>query len=240
MILLAALACSATIHGKVESGEGVPVAGAVLHAEGVDEDCDAVTDDKGRFVTRCARGTWAFTLRHPTYATRAWSAVVDEGGDVDLGSVRMDPIPMEAGAFRHTETGFAPLARAQLLRKATDTSQTWCVDTKGDAAIRLAPREPVLVNGLTGWRLYALDADGCAIRMEKGQAEHWKLDARRVALPVFAGDEDRPALGDDRGWVDVAAIPPGDYAVVAWYDGFLVREDVATDAWRAGWIKVGE
>ena len=82
--MLALAGCSATVQGQVTAGDGTPVAGASLHADGIDEDCAAVTDEGGRFVTRCAQGTWTFDVRHPDHVALRWEVPVASSGEVDV------------------------------------------------------------------------------------------------------------------------------------------------------------
>ena len=236
--VLALGGCSATVQGQVTAGDGTPVAGAVLHADGIDEDCAAVTDSDGRFVTRCAQGTWTFEVRHPDHVARRWEVPVASSGEVDVGVARMERIPLEAGAFRLAEGGFASLGRQALVRTRTESTQDFCVDRVGDAPIRLGPDDAIVINGLTAWRLYALDAAGCAYRLARGTSDHWNLTATRVEVPLAQVTEDRPALGEGRGWLDVSAIPAGNYALVEWYGDFLVREDTTKDTWRGAWVSI--
>lgn len=240
MLLLAPLlACSATLLGNVVSSDGAAVEGAVLEADGVEEDCRAVSDPRGRFLTHCAQGTWTFRVTHPEHLPRTWEAPVTERGELELGEVRLERIPMEAGAFRLAEGGFASFDRAQLARRKEDGTQRWCVDRSGDAPIVLGKAEPVVVNGPDTWRLYALDKEGCALTLRRGSGEHWNLDATRVDLPLASPSAERPDLGEGRGWLDMGALPPGDYALVTWFGGFLVREDREADTWRGAWLQVG-
>jgi hypothetical protein len=232
------LGCSATVQGQVTSGDGTPVAGAVLHAEGIDEDCSAVTDADGRFVTRCAQGDWTFEVRHPDHVGRRWEVPVASGGEVDVGVARIERIPMEPGAFRLAEGGFASLGRQALLRTKTETTQDFCVDREGDSPIRFGDDDAIVINGAASWRLYALDAEGCAYRLARGTSDHWNLTATRVEVPLAAASDDRPDLGAGRGWLDVKAVAAGNYALVEWYGDFLVREDVTKDSWRGAWVAI--
>lgn len=219
MILLLA-ACRSTIGGEVHGDDGAPVAGAAVSAPG----CDAVTGSDGRFSVLCEPGDRTFHVAHPDYLP-AELPVHAERGKVDAGLATLVKVPVDGGRWVLQDGRFVAPAAAPLVRTASETDQKWCA--QGDeATVVPAGTVRVLDNHVADWRVYALDAEGCAYRMKPGQADHWQLEARRIEP---AAQED---LSPGRAWVDLP-LPPGDYALVEWYEGFMVCEDVKADTWRA-------
>lgn len=233
LALLGLAACQSTLVGSVRGTDGAPVKGATLHAPGPigERDCDAVSDAQGRFRVRCARGTWTFTVSHPGYLPRAWT-VEAEAGEVDVGAVDLLRVPTEPGLHLARPDGFVALPPAPLRRTIVEGKEhRFCVAR--DAAVPVevpAGRVRLLDNHVAEWRVYALDAEGCAYRMAKGAGDHWSWKAHRIEP---AGEE---ALAEGRAWIDLD-LPPGDYAIAEWYAGFFVRADVPTDTWRASWVR---
>jgi hypothetical protein len=230
LCMLTQVACEATVGGAVTGGEGEPVVGAELHAEGLETGCDAVTGSDGRFRTRCKPGSWTFAVSHPDYLPREWSVTV-ERGEHDVGSVSLVRIPVEGGLYVLLDGRFQPLGGGALKRTAQDgVEQRWCVDPAGTPLTVPAGKVRLLDNHVAEWRVFRLDAEGCAYRMKPGAGDHWSFTADRVE-PV-AGEP----LGEGRVWTTLD-LPPGDYVVAEWFAGFFVRDDPAADTWRGAWVR---
>ncbi len=207
---------------------GGPVAGAVLSSPG----CEAVTDAAGRFRVACDKGTRTFRVSHPDHLDRTWLVRPEGGlGDQDVGAVEIAAIPLGEGLWLAGDGTLARLPAGPLVRAATATEQRWCMDAaQGEPTVVPTGAVRLLDNHSVDWRLYALDADGCAYRMERTGGEHWTYTAERV--PVGPGTP----RGPGREWVELE-LSPGDYAIVEWYDGFLVRDE--GDRWRGHWLRAG-
>ncbi len=243
MIALA-LACAVDLKGTVSAAPdagGKPLVGASLHADG----CHAVTDALGAFRTRCPRGKYSFMVTHPDYLDRAV--------DVDASGVTVQPVvttlagyPAAPGLYIVSGTAFAALARAPLLHTVVTGAapeEKWC------AAPEAATVEPGSAGGATSaappdaatvvpagairllevhdreWRVYRLDAEGCAYRMTPGEASFWKFSADRVE------EGQRTPISPGKEWVRLD-LPEGEYAIVEWYDGFFVPEADGAAGWR--------
>ena len=208
---------------------GGPVPGATLVSPG----CEAVTDAGGRFRVACEKGTRSFTVRHPDHLDRTW-LVRPEGtlGDQDVGAVEIVAVPLGEGLWLAGDGTLARLPAAPLVRSAAGaTEQRWCMDaTLGEPVSVPKAQVRLLDNRTVDWRLYALDADGCAYRMARVGGENWTFEAERVAV-----GEGTPR-GPGRSWVELD-LEPGDYAIVEWYEGFLVRD--AGERFRGHWLRVG-
>lgn len=231
--LLALAACETTLTGAVLNTDGEHVPGAALHAPGLEGDCDAVTGPDGRFRVRCGRGTWTFSVTHPAHLPATWTVPVTERGDIDVGAARLVRIPVDPGLHLRGADAFVALPPAPLHRAIVDGKEhRFCLDR--DAATPVdapAGKMRLLDNHVADWRVFRLDAEGCAYRLTKGTGDHWAWSADQVE-PVA-----REPLAEGREWVDME-LAPGDYVVAEWYAEFFVRADVATDTWRASWLHV--
>ncbi|MFZ5482421.1 MAG: carboxypeptidase regulatory-like domain-containing protein [Myxococcota bacterium] len=230
MILLGLFGCEATIGGVVTGDDGGAVPGAVLHADGLEADCDAVTGPDGRFRTRCPPGSWTFEVRHPDYLPGDWTVTV-ERGEHDVGKVELARIPVEGGQHVLVDGRFRTLPRAPLVRSVEEkVEQRWCVDRAAAPVEVPAGKVRLLDVHEAEWRVFRLDAEGCAYRMRPGAGDHWSFTAERVEP---AASE---PVGEGRAWVTLE-LPPGDYVVAEWFAGFFVRDDATKDTWRAAWVR---
>ena len=227
MILLALMGCETTLAGAVVDVAGAPLAGASVDAG---EACRAVTDAGGRFRVRCERGAYTFRVTHPDCIDGSWPITAEERGDVAVGSFSLARIPTADGLHLLNQGHFSPIAPAPLRRaEDADREQRWCLDPAAGAPTEVPAGDVrVLDNHTADWRLYRLDADGCAYRLRRGGGEHWSFTADRV-LPTAT-----TPVSEGRAWVDLA-LSPGDYVLAEWYEGFLVRADAET--WQASWLR---
>ncbi len=232
MLLLALLGCESTLEGQVRADDGTPVAGAALTDGAATDACSAVTAADGSFRTRCAPGPRTFAVSHPDYLPGTWEVAEIGRGTVAVGSFTLTRVPTGAGLWALTRDSFLPLTGAALTRAAEPDAQRWCVPASASPVTVTAGAVRLLDAYGAPWRVYALDAERCAYRLTRGGAEHWAYDATRM------GDGVRTPISEGRDWV-VLELPPGDYAVVDWYEGFLVRQDAAADTWRAAYLRVG-
>lgn len=219
---------TATLVGEVRTADGGPVPGAMLRSPG----CEAVTDAAGRFRVACAKGTRSFTVTHPDHLDRTWLVTPAGGlGDQDVGSVDLAPIPLGEGLWLATDGRLDRLPEAPFVRTAAATEQRWCMDATQGEPVGVASGEVRLLdNHGVDWRLYKLDADGCAYRLTKSGGDHWTFTAERVT------PRDIAPRGPGRDWVTLD-LPPGDYALVEWYEGFLVRD--TGERFRGHWLRAG-
>ncbi len=219
MILLL-VACDVEIAGVVATPAGTPVAGAELS----DGRCRAVSGADGRFLTRCVRDTYIFAVTHPTHA--GGESSVDASGAMSPPplSVTLTPWPEAPGLY--LEPALQPLAAVVVQRSVTTDEQRFCVDVAGVPETR-GPVEVFDVHAVD-WRLYALDADGCALRLSRAPGTSWwQPQGTRVA------ERSRETLASGRDRVRFE-LEPGRYVALAWYDGFLVPDNASDDTW-IGW-----
>jgi hypothetical protein len=191
-----------------------------------------VTAADGSFRTRCAPGARTFAVSHPDYLPGSWQLADIGRGTVAVGSFTLTRVPTGAGMWALSGDSFLPLTGAALTRTAEPDAQRWCVPAD-QSPVTVAAGAVRLLDAHGGpWRVYALDGERCAYRLTRGGAEHWAYSATRME------DGTRTPISEGRDWV-VLELPPGDYAIVDWYEGFLVREDAAADTWRAAYLRVG-
>ena len=105
------------------------------------------------------------------------------------------------------------------------------MDPAGGAPL-VVPAGPVRLLDIhaVDWRVYRLDADGCAYRMTPGGGSHWTWAADRLEVGPTT------ERGPGRGWVTLD-LPPGEYAIVEWYAGFLVRAPSGAERWSGSWLR---
>ncbi|MBM4368394.1 MAG: hypothetical protein FJ102_19425 [Deltaproteobacteria bacterium] len=214
------VACDVEIAGVVTTPVGEPVAGAELS----DGDCRAVSGADGSFLTRCARDSYAFVVRHPTHA--AAEALVDATGAMSPPPVAVQLTPWPATPGLYLEPALRPLEPLALHRTAATDEQRFCVDL---ARVPEASG-PVSIFDVhaVDWRVYALDAEGCALRLSRAPGTSWwQPQGTRVT------EKGREALATGRERVQFE-LEPGRYVALAWYDGFLVPLEASDDTW-VGW-----
>lgn len=218
--------CRTVLVGEVRTEGGGPVSGAVLTSPG----CEAVTGADGRFRVGCAGGARTFAVTHPEHLPRTWAVTAERWGERDVGFVEVAGVPLGEGLWLASDDRLEALAQAPLALAANAQEQRWCMSgAEGDPRVVPAGRVRLLDNHTVDWRLYRLDAEGCAYRMAKSAGDHWSFTAERVEVTTTP-------RGPGRDWVELD-LTPGDYAVVEWYDGFLVRGDGGF--WRSHWLRAG-
>lgn len=216
--------------GEVRTLGGAPLSGAVLASPG----CEAVTAADGRFRVACEEGTRSFAVTHPGHLDRTWLVHAEGAGEKDVGAVDVVAIPLGEGLWLAGDGRLDRLPPAPLYRTASKDEQRWCMDSLAGNPLMVPPgRVRLLDNHTVDWRVYTLDAEGCAYRMARAGSETWTFAANRIAAITL-----RPR-GPGRDWADLD-LPAGDYAIVEWYAGFMVRgEDPKNNgAWRGHWLRV--
>jgi hypothetical protein len=221
LFLLAA--CEVEISGRVVGAASAPVAGASLRADG----CEAVTAADGLFRTRCRREVYRFDVSHPTHATAVLTIDATGARSPSAVEVALQPWPEAVGLY--LAAGFVPLPEAPLKRRVEPGRQRFCLDTPGGAPAAASPGGSTELFEVEGyqWRVYRLDTEGCALAMvQAAGSAWWSPEGERV------GGLSRTELATGRARV---VVPAGgaDLIALAWYDGFLVPHDVASDTWLA-------
>lgn len=199
------VACAEPTTGAVTSAVGTPVAGASLTAP----DCTAVTGADGAFVVQCPDGPRTFLVSHPAYLPRRvdWAS-----GPV---AAVLTPIPTEPGVFVTQGDALAPLAASALERRGDDTNGwSFCIPADAPPAAVTVPAGELqlLDNHDVDWRLFPVDADGCAYALQHANGEWWTSPSK--AIPVEKDHE----LAPGRSWLKVT-LASGRYALVDWYAG---------------------
>ncbi|MDP2304492.1 MAG: hypothetical protein Q8P18_00525 [Pseudomonadota bacterium] len=219
--------------GEVRTVGGAPVPGAVLSSPG----CEAVTGVDGRFRVVCEEGTRSFAVTHPDHLDRTWLVHVEGAAEQpfssrerDVGVVELPAIPLGEGLWLAGDGRLDRLPAAPLVRTTGKDDQRWCMDSLVGQPVVVPPgRVRLLDNHSVDWRVYALDADRCAYRMARAGSETWTFSASRIDAITTT------PRGPGRDWVELE-LPPGDYAIVEWYEGFMVRAQDET--WRGHWLRV--
>lgn len=228
LLLLGLVACQPEIVGSVADGADAPVVGATL-AAAAGGPCVAVTGPDGRFHARCDREAQDFTLSHPDHLPRAVAVDLPARGTVDLGVLRLAPLPARPGLHRPVGEAWEALPAAPLVRRGSDAEGwRWCVEAGEPPTVPAGEVELVDVHA-ADWKLFRVDAEGCIYRMTPTVSGYWHAEG--ASIPVTLGTPLAP--GRDRVSV---TLEPGDYVFADWFaSGFVAEGD---GRWRASWLRV--
>lgn len=223
--------CSTTVVGSVVDEAGRPVAGATVHADGAPP-CDAVTDAEGRFRARCPAGEHPFTVSHPGALPLTEARVIEGRGEVSTAPFTLSTIPLDPGVFVLLGGRYVPLPPGPLRRTGDDKAGfRWCFDPQKGAPLEVPAGElSLLDNHVADWRVFKLDAEGCAYRLAPGSGDYWSDTVEKVEV----SREAPLAEGRDRLTLTLAA---GDYAVVDWFATGLVPVGPPDGDWRGSWVR---
>jgi hypothetical protein len=211
--------CTVELAGSVVDLTGAPVGGATLASPG----CEAVTEADGSFRVRCERGVHAFAVKHPAFAGTLLR--VDASGLMAPAPSQATLRAWPAAAGLYLEPEFDPLPSPGLERTLAAAQQRFCLPAGTSLPTATAGGTLFDVHDVE-WRLYRLDAEDCALRLDsKDGGTFWSPTADVVSV------EPQPlAAGHFR--VSVPA-EPGRYAAAPWTEGFLVPRTVTPDVWEA-------
>jgi hypothetical protein len=179
----------------------------------------------------CPKGTRTFSVTHPDHLDRTWLVSAPSWGDQEVGTCELSPVPTGGGLWLASDDGFTALPQAPIVRRTGPDEQRWCVDAAaGDPVPVGAGAVRLLDNHVADWRIFKLDAEGCAYRTQRTAGSTWSFSADRVTPEALT------ERGPGRSWVDLE-LQPGDYVIAEWYEGFLVEGD--EDHWRGHWLRAG-
>lgn len=219
MLFFLLAACEVEVSGRVVDPVGIGVGGAGLDGA----TCTAVTEADGSFRTRCPRGLHHFVVRHPAYA--ASTLTIDATGllSPQPETATLRAWPTTPGLYVQPE--LTPLVSTPLARTVSTTEQRFCLPA-GTALPALAADPSFFDVHDSDWRLLTLDTDGCAFVLKtRDGGRYWSPTATQVEAPTT---EIAPGFRHVK-----PELPAGRYAVVTWYDGFLVPADAKADTWEA-------
>lgn len=219
--------CAPTVTGSVTSDRGA-VAGAVVRSvEG--PALDAVTGGDGVFTVRVEPGTRRVRVTHPDVLPAEVDLVVEGHGEVRVPPIDVVRIPLEPGVHLLLGDHFSALAPGPLARRGSTTEGwRWCVDAAAGAPIAVpAGRLRLLDNHEADWRLFRLDADGCAYTLSPTPGGFFDKKADRVDVNRVE------AYAPGRDWLEVE-LNPGDYLVADWFQNGFVPEG---EGWRGSWLR---
>lgn len=226
-VALALAGCGTIVSGEVRDGAGAPVAGAVLHSDGTPA-CDAVTDEAGRYRTPCAPGSYRVQVTHPGHLPAELPLEVAGRGEVAVAPLVIEAIPLTPGVHILAGAAFVAPEPAPLRRLGSDAEGwRWCAEGAPTATVP-AGAVRALDNHVADWRLFRLDADGCAYRLSRAAGDYWEYQADRLEVARVE------PLAPGRDWLSVE-LTPGTYVVADWLASGFVPEG---EGWRAGWFRV--
>ncbi len=225
------LACASRLTGSVVDEGGTPVAGAVLDAPG----CDAVTDDNGRYSVSCPPGSYSFSVSHPDTLVRVVPIDAPRGTS-EVPTVTLVRKPVDPGLYVHSSRevpAFTRLGPTALLRRESKSGatarQNFCVGDRVTYSLAPSGEQEIWENRDVEWRLFALDAEGCAWEVQSSDGTWWE----GVGKPIDAVRTETRSEGRSTHHY---VLPDGDYVFAEWYAGFLVQDG---ESYRAYGLRVG-
>ena len=212
--------CAQRLDGFVDDAAGGPVVGGHVVGGG----CVAVTGPDGRFSVECESGPTDFVVTHPAYlpATVAWTS-----GELKASLTALPTVP---GVYVVAGSGFVVPPEAPLTRSGDDVAGwKFCFNDKAATTPMVVSPLRMLDNHEVDWRLFTVDAEGCAYYLQPGNGEWWTSPSK--GIPVTRESE----LAPGRHWLTVD-LSVGDYAIIDWYAGSPVPDGAG---WRARRFSVG-
>jgi hypothetical protein len=222
-----------TIEGVVVDAAGQPL--STVNVTVSRADCSDVSNAEGHFSLTCKSSALALTLTHPEFFTKKLSLVAPEGATHRLPKTTLVRIPKADGLFIFKDQQYIGLDGG-VLKRNTETQGTakrrsYCLDRSLSTANPIAAgRTRFADKNAKPWRLFKLDALGCAYRDARDTKGRWVVEYR-----------DRPALSretaDDGLAILEGTLDEGEYFVADW-GGFFVADPPGKGHYTGRWIRV--
>jgi hypothetical protein len=222
-----------SIEGVVVDATDTPLSAVSVTVNRAD--CSAVSNAAGRFSLACNSGALELTLTHPEFFTKQLSLTAAEGDTRRLPKTTLVRIPKEDGLFIFKDKQYIGLDGGVLKRdtetRGTAKRRSYCLDRSLSTANPIAAgRTRFADRNAKPWRLFKLDALGCAYRDARDAKGRWVVEYR-----------DRPALsretGDDGMAILEGTLDEGEYFVADW-GGFFVADPPGEGHYTGRWIRV--
>lgn len=210
------------IDGRVVDVAGEPLPGAVVTAKG--SRCQTTTDAQGDFKLPCDLGTYDIYIGAAGYISEEVKGLdATERKRYDLGKRVLIRMPEVEGLLRFTDTAYLPMERAWLDRRSgglgRDAYRHYCLpEGVEQPRTTLSPGVHAFFDNKTqgAWRVFRLDAEGCAYRMSPKSDTQWGVDfSDIVEFESRVVERDRSVVLID--------LQPGLYFVADWEAGFFVK-----------------
>lgn len=221
-----------TVAGTVTDLEGAPLADARITVVGTL--CQGATDAAGRFEVPCQGGEHRVAITQQGYVSKQVDVTLSDGTH-DLGAQALVRIPDGEGLFLFEGAGYATMAPSLLEERRSAAGRAWCWVEGGAENPVAAGRVPIFAKQAGDWRVFRLDEEGCARRLER-QGAHWKVTYTERP------EETTEAVGTEQA-VHILSLTPGRYVVVPW-EGDFVEDRAASeggpDRFRAWLLVAGD
>lgn len=211
--------CTVELTGNVSDFGGAAVGGARLSAP----ECEAVSAADGSFRVRCDRAVHRFAVSHPAYAGATLEIDATGTFSPEPETIMLRAWPSAPGLY--LEPDYRPVPSPGLARTTTDKEQRFCVPEGAEFGSAAAGSAMFDVHEVD-WRVYRLDAEGCAMRLtNKAGGSVWSPTATRVdtAPSELAPGHFRVPVPEE----------PGRYVAVPWMEGFFVPRAGEAELWEA-------
>lgn len=213
---LTAVACGGSaVVGQVTDVTGAPLADSRVTAVGTL--CQTPTDDEGRFRLKCStEGDLQLIVTQTGYVSKELTVPQSDASEQDLGQVLLIKIPDGDGLFLFDGATYATMSAGVLGRTADPTDKAFCLDRAGSTPNRVvAGPVPLYEKAVDDdWRLYKLDAEGCARRLRR-EGTTWSITWSEKAEMTTRDVEYEQK-------VHIATLPAGEYFLAWWRGGTFV------------------
>ena len=233
LLMLLSACAQLSVDGEVVDATGAPVSDvqiAVQHTA-----CAATTTRTGRFSLACEPGKLDLSFSHPEFFSHQIAVTTLPRAAQTLPKTTLVRRPTKAGLYIFDNDRYISLSTG-MLRRDTQTKgaakrRSYCLDRSASTpnATATGPARFADKNAKP-WRLFRLDAQGCAYRDARDAKGRWVVEYRdRPALS-------REASGDGMAIVE-GQLDKGDYFLADW-SGFFVEDAPDQGRYTGRWIRV--
>ena len=217
-LLVGLVGCGSTsFTGSVVDVSGAPMTGSTITVVGTT--CQGKVAEDGTFDVPCKPGEARIIVANTGYVSEERTLEAPEKQAYDLGAITLTKIPDSDGLWLRRNGVYETLTPGLLTRLTEGpgldhTDKNWCVDVEGGAPTKVPAGTVVLFDkAAPDWKLWKLDADGCAYKQHRIDVR-WE---KRFGESVTATTKE---LGTEQTLVTVD-LPPGGYFAADWHAGFF-------------------
>ncbi len=217
---------SPTLSATVSDITGEPLVGAMATVVGTL--CQEHTDTEGSFNLKCKqRGAVQVAISQTGYITKSIEWVPSSAKQTDLGRVHLIKVPSQPGLFLFDGGSYKamqPGAVKRSVEQGPSVLKSYCIDRDRSAENRRpAGTTPLFDNGHDGWRIWKLDAEGCAWRM---RCKNARSKCEAVYRERVRGKERQL---EETKRIVLVDLGPGEYFIADWSAGIFVKNRAASE-----------
>ena len=217
-LVVGLVGCSSTsFTGTVVDVTGAPMAGSTITVVGTT--CQGKVADDGTFDLGCKPGEAHIIVANTGYVSEERTLEAPEKVAYDLGAITLTKIPESDGLWLRRDGAYEALTPGLLARLTEGpgkdhTDKNWCVDLEGGAPTKVPAGTVVMFDkAAPDWKLWKLNADGCAYTQHRIDVR-WET---RYAESVKGRTKE---IGAEQTLVTLD-LPAGSYFAADWHAGFF-------------------